>query len=995
MLKPWTIIPNHEDLFIQRYDHILSWSLKITGHNRQLAEDLVHDAFIQFVLVRPDLSEINNLEGYIYRMLRNMYLSHLRRASRGPAGPVSPVDYDSAEIILRAADAQSSVSARQELAIICHYACVRKETSRAGSVLILRFFHGYLPGEIALILQTSRQAVAELLRVARQEARLSLDQPRRLSFMREARTDLLSGSLFKRSQPDFLNDLRSAIFRSRHNSCVPAEQLEKFYSSEAPETINALTLGHVVSCPRCLDAVNSLLDLPRLSDRYPTDTLGPDTRSSGGRRGSGDRPSPPSINTYRRRLTEMLEHSPKELRVSVNGFILGSQRVSSDLNELSLSIKDVEKIDFVEVFSEQGIRLFFCNVDAPPEGQFEQRASIRLSEGRNLDVCLSFCGPWPNLNVSYHDPQLKPAQYAQPRQWSSEPPAKEKRETAAPEKLRHLLDPLIAGLATVRSWMRPATVTLVLTMLLITAVVLFKSRLTPVSAAELLRRATVTEAAAVPPEIVSHRTISLEERRAMDSALINRRRIEIWQDGGKRVKARRVYDERGQLVAGEWTNPDGSQTLYSRGARPEPASAIESQAAILEEVYRAWRFEPSAKLFATLVGNIEAATVSVGAASYVIEYRGEEMSGGVRLIRASLTINRTDLRTIEQTIVIGHAGGEREYRFRESGFERLPAGRVAPAIFTPDRELTGTLSGRSALPLDKAVPDADASPSAVAAPLGLLAMAEIEIEAEYRLHRLGACLREQALITRTAEGGLKIQTVVASEGRKAQMLEALGPLAANAAVRVQIETVAEAIQNQSKLPPAPAVASRVQITGDRIPLYAELQRYFYERSTGGKTGEASPPPDGRFDQDIRRLANRLLKYSRQALLHAWALRRLAGQFSAEELQGMGGEANSKWLAMVREHAARFSEETASLRTELRPVFFAGANTGAGLQPGEGAGLHQSIETLFQFASAHEEAVRMSFTISDGQPRASVIRTEQFWNSLLGAERLARRIQSEN
>jgi hypothetical protein len=62
--------------------------------------------------------------------------------------------------------------------------------------------------------------------------------------------------------------------------------------------------------------------------------------------------------------------------------------------------------------------------------------------------------------------------------------------------------------------------------------------------------------------------------------------------------------------------------------------------------YRAWRFEPSAKLFATLVGNIEAATVSVGAASYVIEYRGQEMTGGVRLIRASLTINRTDLRTI-------------------------------------------------------------------------------------------------------------------------------------------------------------------------------------------------------------------------------------------------------------------------------------------------------------------------------------------------------------
>lgn len=53
-----------------------------------------------------------------------------------------------------------------------NYACVRKESARAGSAFILRFFLGYYPDEIALLLRNSRHAVEELLKVARGEARL-------------------------------------------------------------------------------------------------------------------------------------------------------------------------------------------------------------------------------------------------------------------------------------------------------------------------------------------------------------------------------------------------------------------------------------------------------------------------------------------------------------------------------------------------------------------------------------------------------------------------------------------------------------------------------------------------------------------------------------------------------------------------------------------------------------------------------------------------------
>jgi DNA-directed RNA polymerase specialized sigma24 family protein len=36
---------------------------------------------------------------------------------------------------------------------------VRKETSKAGSVLLLRFFRGYYPSELAQVLRTPRQVV--------------------------------------------------------------------------------------------------------------------------------------------------------------------------------------------------------------------------------------------------------------------------------------------------------------------------------------------------------------------------------------------------------------------------------------------------------------------------------------------------------------------------------------------------------------------------------------------------------------------------------------------------------------------------------------------------------------------------------------------------------------------------------------------------------------------------------------------------------------------
>src|SRR5258705_11984224 len=56
MLDPQKLAPKREqkreELFTERYERLLAWALRLTNQHSASAEDLVQDAFIQFVLGR-------------------------------------------------------------------------------------------------------------------------------------------------------------------------------------------------------------------------------------------------------------------------------------------------------------------------------------------------------------------------------------------------------------------------------------------------------------------------------------------------------------------------------------------------------------------------------------------------------------------------------------------------------------------------------------------------------------------------------------------------------------------------------------------------------------------------------------------------------------------------------------------------------------------------------------------------------------------------------
>jgi RNA polymerase sigma factor (sigma-70 family) len=987
MLKPRQKALSHEEIFLERYEELRSWALRLAENDHEKAEDIVQEAFIHFTLARPDLKSIANLEGYLYQVLRNLHLSQERRASRSRLQQLSVFEYDTLELALRVVGSIDRLQVQDELRRVCRYSCVRKESSRAASILILRFFHGYYPSEIALIARTNRRAVDERLRVARSEARLYLNDPTRLRFLNgHAPAESISTQSVHDPQ-DFLGELRSIIFGSRQNDCLTRAELEEIYKRDDGAQIPVRHLAHIVSCQVCLESVNSLLGLSSLNERHPPDMIGKDSQPKGhgggcGRRGGHNK----SFNTYRRRAREVYEHRPQELYFLVNGFILGSQKINSELSEQTLDVSLAEGVGFVEVCSEQDVRLFFMNVEPPPAGDVKQPSRVELSDGRTLELTLTFDNKWPTLHTAYRDPVMKSEALI-------EEPSEELKQAATQETLPDInpqessrwnrFAAYVSGFGKPRlrlsGWLRPGMITAALALLLIASLVFVKMRAPGISAAELLQSSIAGEEKQFGnSELVFHRKLLFDERGDNGSRLIARRTIDVWHSPANELTVSRVFDEQGSLIAGEWVRPNGTSALYQHGSSPQERAAPSTVAGALIETGELWRLGLSAKDFSALVG-AGMMTVREESGAYLLEYNNTQGAGSSSLVAATLTLRKGDLRAIHQRVVVDHNGERREYHFSEELFEKYPKIHVNRSVFIPDEELLSA-SDRNETNRLKAQDTVPAAASSLTEAAPVAASPELEIEVTYLLNRIKANLGEQVSLTRTTGGALRVEALVETEGRKEEILRALSPIINNPAVVVRVRTVNEALKAQPERQPG-TTEREVVVTNNRIPAYAELMAYFSQRMVGERG----------VDEEISRYGNRVMTRSRQALLRASALKKLIERFSPEELSGLAPEARAKWLGMVREHALAYRREVSALRQELRPVF-GGVDEGA--EALNEADVRQSAERLLQLSYATDEAVRSAFTISaGGTARTDAVKSRAFWRGLATSEKLAMNIQS--
>ncbi|HEY5883499.1 MAG TPA: RNA polymerase sigma factor [Pyrinomonadaceae bacterium] len=993
----------HEEVFLGRYARLRAWALQLTAGDRERAEDLVHDAFVQFNLTQPDLNGISNLDGYLYRMLRNLHLSQVRRSMREQHRNLSIIDYDSAEIGLRTSDPRHQIRLQDELRLVCHYGCIRKETSKAGSVLILRFLHGYYPSEIARVMRSTRPAAEERLRAARNEARQHLKDPNSLQFMRgtSVRKDQFIPMGFARPTVDLLSELRQTIFDSRQGTCLTLSTLKELYSGSGVSSIDQLTLAHITSCSQCLDSVNRLLNLPPLAERFPIDTMGTDRDSSGTGGGDGDGTSGgisgSELQRCRKRVKEVLEHRPSELCVSVNGYLVAAQNVGSEISEQTLTLNVAEKIDFVEIFGEQDIRLLLLNVDdVPPEEVYSHSVRVDLSDDRTLEATLRFSDPWPTLQVLYSDPQISTEAVATPVDLKSAPDRIQKTSSTLSAAKQTEADGGRWGFENplVRAWRwfselhfvwRPATVTTILSLFLIAAVFFVRLHVPTVSAAELLHRAVIAEnMVAANHQTALHSTLTLEERSLSDAKglgnVVSRRRIEIWQSASQGIKLRRVYDEQNSLIAGEWSRNDGSSTVYVRGMTPQPRTAPDVSPRAILETGEIWRLDSSAQHFHALLSDPAAVSVKESSNTYVLTLQNGETMGGSKLVGATLQLNKTDLHATQQTLRLQRDGATTEYRFIETHFSVDPADGLTPSLLQPEPELLGAKDGNSTL---LRTSSAEPLSKAGTLPTEVIASRELEIEVTYILDRIKANLGEQVNMVRTAGGTLHVEALVESEGRKEEILRALAPLNNNRAVKIDVRTVSEAVKRQpSSIKSKNGVVQEVEVANARIPADVELRSYFSMRLVGSEA----------IDREIDRQTVRVLNHSRQALLHASALKRLVEQFPPEEITSLDAETRGKWLAMIRQHVKSYQREVAALRRELSAVFQRHAVGSE--RTGAEANVRRFAASLLQLSYANDEVVRSAFTISADGGSTAALKSDRFWRSLSTAENLAEALLTE-
>ena len=1042
MLQPVPVEASREDLFVERYRKLRAWSLQMTQHDHELAEDLLHDLFIQFTLDAPELHEIRNLDAYLYAMLRNLHLARRRRDSRNTLQQLSIVEYDSAELGLRTVDFRDQIQAQEELRRMSLHACARKETSKTASVLILRYFHGYYPEEIVKVMRTSRAWIDTSLKLARREAKAALStepgKANRLEFINHTPAPEVSPTGYAQDLDDFLAEIRQTIFQSRKGDCFTDDSLRELYSADTIKPIECLQLSHIVSCRHCLDGVNELLGLPLLAERNATETLGRDARKRGGRGGGGDGGggglSNVKLNHYRRRAKDTFVHKPAELCVAVNGYALGSQRITSERSELNLVVDEEVKVGFVEVFTEQKIRLLLMPIDElPPDGPGERVVRIRLSDERLLSLTLRLASPSPTIQVVYSDPHFNdapelpdafdavpsdqdreqlPTSLVAARAPDKEPKSRSQSQSLAVEpKLVELFQPSIIerarrAIANSGFWLRPQTVTAVFALLLLAGFIYLnlRTRVTSLSAPQLLAQSIAAEdALAARTDQVLHRTFTLDERDASGKVLSNRR-IELWHSAEKGTTARRLYDDRGALVASVWRRSDGVQTLYHHGSKPQLQLAPEKRDGAGISFDSVWQFSPSAKEFVSLTGNTQQAKLEEDGNVYVISADDSVIvstaSGSDRagvnsapsavnkptLIKTTLTLSKADLHATELRLTLRQGNELREYRILESSMERRAPSTVPPSVFEPDPELIIPArepeSRNSKLDANSLTPGSSSPPPA-------LATADLEAEVLRLLNQAGADMDDQTNVSRTSEGKLLIIGVVETADRKAEILRALTPVVSNPAVTVKIETVAEVVSRQKRSPSteSPVTIERVEVTKANIPVYQDVRRYLSAGKEAGKDGNQA-------DEDVRQFAAKILNRSRLIMSEAGTLKRLAGQFSADDLRTMSPEAHAKWLAVMRSHAHNCEQEARGLRQELQPIFFPGTGPGADIDAidiNDDASLARAAARLFDLVAANDRVVRSAFTISAQPAATTAIRSSQFWGALKSAEGLAAKI----
>jgi DNA-directed RNA polymerase specialized sigma24 family protein len=862
-----------DQLLAARYAQLLQWAKGLARGDKGKAEEIVQEFCLYVTLAKPNLSDVANLDGYLYTSLRHIYLSSLARASREALHLVSVEDYDSFALAISASPSGDPLQRQNDLRRICTYTVWRKESSKSASYFILHFFHGYGRQEIAEIAQLPIAAIYNKLKLARGEVVTYLEDPGKLRLVDRSSPPLPVLSWTLSSAADLFQELRRAILQARHSECLEENELLAHYHSPLRRPISCSLLSHIVSCERCLSLIDRNAERPTLKDREPLDAFGFSSESTG-----ETSTFEGTMQSVHKKWARIHQHRPKRLSIALNGMVIANHDVRSEHNRLFARIEHPEHAQFVEIFSEQHLRLALLAInDPPPEGLATRTQQVSLSDGRWLELSISFEGQGLSSEVTYLDPALALVSSDEdPEDLPALLPG------SAPERsgLRAAYERLVSVAAslvpsTAMAWALSLAI-------LIGCVGYFAHRNTdaPLNAEDILNNSVRIQSAMLQGK-TEHQVVSIEES-APGGSILKQETIELWKDGDGSRLVRRLYDANHRLVAAQWRNEKdlaGSQ----RQGRTRTADS---------EIDQYWDQDLSAQAFAGLQdGSPQVRSIYGG---YEVTRVGPTATHP-QLVSATLVLDR-HFQPVRQVMRVRSGDAIHELRFVQTSYEREPARSVPDGVFNPDGELHPLHGRRSP----------ERQPHNLSGQSGMQS-AELEIGILYQLSSLGADTGVPIEVLRTPDGRVRVSGTVNTAALKDAIVTQLSKLNGHEHLDLRIVSSDEFVVPPGSKRSAPVEA--YEVTQPGFAANSRIRRYVQARGLSGE----------RLDAAVAEFSRDALQHAQRALQHAYALDRLGTSLPAGELRSVSLSSQQEWTEMVNNHAKELEKELRSLRTEVQEI----------------------------------------------------------------------------
>ncbi len=925
--RPSDAADSHEQLFVERYSALLAAARRVTGGDREAVEDLLQDAYVQFVVVRPDLSQVEHLDAYLATLVRHLYVSRMRLKANQQQLHVEIADYDSADVALHLSGTERLI-ARDALARVCAHVGTRKAISRTASALALRFFHGFYPSEIAQIARVSVRVVHVWLSRARAEARTALANPDHIRPFDGRRSAESLPPIGAEDPAEILACLQSALFATRRPPCPSPAAIAKWYGPSEGTPLGVETLSHVASCRPCLDHITTTLGLPPLDERSSLDPP-PDRPSDGG---GGLPPAASLLRKGARRGRDVVEHRPKQLRVSVNGLPVGVLAVESAWNQVRWTVRVDEPLAFAELHSEQGIRMVLLPLSPAPSGDLVQRLQIALSDERSVTLAVDFSERHPAVTVEYADPSLAASPMLDadaagdevgsaaadpqgPSWWRSSP-----RLSVGPFSERRL------------GW-RWGALALVGVSLAVVTTLWMRTDVSR-SAVRLLDQAAAVERSEVSSDQAARRRITFMVQRVDGGSPDVTRRIETWRQGSSPLGAVRVFDRTGALVAGQWTDSASASTTRPLG--------------VLDDV---WKDGLSVAAFRDRYLPSSSCATSMDPQFYAITCDRIERTGGLRDLfpllhaqsvsapsRAELVLRRPDMHALKLVLTLRIDEVPHRVILEEAAWTRMPVRDVPPGAFAPDAPPPAASTTAPTVP--RAVPVASSS----------LEMRLVEL-----VDRLAGA--QAVAVNRGPGGALSVTGLIDTGADKRALLDAVQAFDRDRLVRTDVQTFAEA-------------AARTRSTGSvatASPPRAEMRDL-----------PAGPPPFEAYLRSVRpsvdpvatvrELAPRVVSAARGARREARALRALAQRYPADTVGALDADGRAAWISLVTRRAAAALASITVVSEALAP--YLDIPTAHDEAPADT--LDELAHRLDHESAVIDDAISYAFTASDrSEPQGAV------------------------